>query len=68
MTTAALWEFAEYVTFVPGSPEAATAYGDTLLDLALGLVGGALAAFVVGRLPRPIRDERVRDMGPAFRR
>ena len=68
VTTAALWEFAEYVTFVPGSPEAATAYGDTLLDLALGMVGGALAAFVVGRLPRPIRDERVRDMGPAFRR
>jgi hypothetical protein len=68
VTTAVLWEFAEYVTFVPGSPEAATAYGDTLLDLALGMVGGAIAAIVVGRLPRPIRDERVRDMGPAFRR
>ena len=68
VTTAVLWEFAEYVTFVPGSPEAATAYGDTLLDLALGMAGGALAAIVVGRLRPPIRDQRMRDMGPAFRR
>jgi hypothetical protein len=68
VTTAVLWEFAEYVTFVPGSTEAATAYGDTLLDLALGMIGGAIAAILVGRLPRAIRDERVRDVGPAFRR
>jgi hypothetical protein len=68
VTTAVLWELAEYVTFVPNSPEAATAYTDTLLDLALGMVGGAIAATVVGRLPRPIRDQRVRDVGPAFRR
>jgi hypothetical protein len=50
VTSAVLWEFAEYVTFVPDSPEAATAYADTLLDLALGMVGGAIAAVVVGRL------------------
>jgi hypothetical protein len=50
VTSAVLWEFAEYVTFVPNSPEAATAYADTLLDLALGMVGGANAAVVVGRL------------------
>jgi hypothetical protein len=68
VTTAVLWEFAEYVTFVPGSPEAATAYGDTLLDVALGMAGGGIAALVVGRLPRAIRDQRVRDVGPAFRR
>jgi hypothetical protein len=68
VTSAVLWELAEYVTFVPGSPEAATAYADTLLDLALGMVGGALAAIVVGRLRRPIREERIRDVGPAFRR
>ena len=68
VTTAVLWEFAEYVTFVPGSPEAATAYGDTLLDLALGMAGGGIAALVVGRWSRAIRDERVRDVGPAFRR
>ena len=68
VTTAVLWEFAEYVTFVPGSPEAATAYADTLLDIALGMVGGGIAAVVVGRLRSPIREERVRDAGPAFRR
>jgi hypothetical protein len=51
VTTAVLWEFAEYVTFVPNSPEAATAYADTLLDLALGMLGGLIAAIVVARLP-----------------
>ena len=68
VTSAVLWEFAEYVTFVPGSPEAATAYADTLLDIALGMVGGGIAAVVVGRRRSPIREERVRDAGPAFRR
>lgn len=68
VTTAVVWEFAEYVTFVPGSPEAATAYSDTLLDLALGMLGGGIAAIVVGRLRAPIHDQRVRDVGPAFRR
>jgi hypothetical protein len=68
VTTAVLWEFAEYVTFVPDSPEAASAYADTLLDLALGMLGGGIAAILVGRLRGPIRDQRVRDMGPAFRR
>lgn len=43
-TTAILWELAEYVAFVPNSPEAATAYGDTLGDLGLGLIGGTAAA------------------------
>lgn len=46
-TTAILWELAEYVAFVPNSPEAATAYVDTLGDLALGLLGGTLAALAV---------------------
>ena len=67
VTSAVLWEFAEAVTFVPGSPEAATAYGDTLLDLALGMLGGLLAALVVGRLRMPVREQRVRDVGPSFR-
>lgn len=54
VTSAVVWEFAEAVTFVPGSPEASTAYGDTLLDLALGMLGGLIAALVVGRIaPRP---------------
>ena len=50
VTSAVLWELAEYVAFVPDSPEAATAYADTLLDLALGMVGGGIAAVVVGRV------------------
>ena len=45
--TAILWELAEYFTFVPNSPEAASAYADTLGDLGLGLIGGSLAAVVV---------------------
>jgi hypothetical protein len=52
VTSAVLWEFAEAVTFVPGSAEASTAYGDTLLDLALGMLGGLIAAVVVGRVSR----------------
>jgi hypothetical protein len=50
-TTAILWELAEYVAFVPDSPEAATAYADTLGDLALGVIGGTVAAILVSRLP-----------------
>ncbi|HEX5148238.1 MAG TPA: hypothetical protein VFW02_04080 [Candidatus Limnocylindrales bacterium] len=56
VTTAVLWEFAEYVTFVPNSPEAASAYADTLFDLALGMLGGMVAAFVTSRMPaKPAR-------------
>jgi hypothetical protein len=51
VTSAVFWEFAEYVTFVPNSPEAATAYADTLLDIALGMVGGLLGAILTSRLP-----------------
>ncbi len=43
------WEIMEYVTFTPNSPEAATAYEDTLGDLALGTLGGTIAA-VAGAL------------------
>ena len=51
-SSAVLWEFAEYVTFVPNSPEAQTAYSDTLGDLALGMVGGLVGAILTARLPR----------------
>jgi hypothetical protein len=51
VTAAVLWEFAEYVTFVPNSPEAASAYADTLGDIALGMLGGLLAAVLSSRLP-----------------
>ena len=52
-TTAILWELAEYVAFVPNSPEAVTAYGDTLGDLALGLIGGSIAAVLTAWWPAP---------------
>ena len=58
-TTAVLWEFAEYWTFIRDSPELATAYEDTLGDLALGLSGSTIAAFVTGWLIRR------RDRAPA---
>jgi hypothetical protein len=51
VTTAVLWEFAEFITFVPNSPEAATAYADTLGDLAMGMLGGLVAAILTARLP-----------------
>jgi len=50
--TAILWELAEYVAFVPNSPEAASAYRDTLGDLALGLAGGTVATLALVLVPR----------------
>jgi hypothetical protein len=49
-TAAVLWELGEYAAFVRTSPEFATAYVDTLGDLALGSLGALLAAVVVGQL------------------
>jgi hypothetical protein len=64
ITTAVLWEFAELVTFVPNSPEAATAYGDTLLDVALGMAGGLIAAVAAARLPaQVVRSAEHLDVG-----
>jgi hypothetical protein len=57
VTSAVLWEFAEFVTFVPNSPEAVFAYGDTLGDIALGMVGGLVAALVTSRLPRIVLSD-----------
>jgi hypothetical protein len=51
VTSAVLWEFAEFVTFVPNSPEAATAYADTLFDIFNGMIGGLIGAVVASRLP-----------------
>ena len=55
--TAILWEFAEYVTFIRHSPELATAYTDTLGDLAFGLTGSFLAAVVTAWLLWPRRRQ-----------
>jgi hypothetical protein len=52
VTSAVLWEFAEFVTFVPNSPEAATAYADTLFDIFNGMIGGLIGAVVTSRLPQ----------------
>ena len=58
--TAILWEFAEYFTFIRGGPELATAYTDTLGDLALGLSGSVVAALATVTIGwrRRRRDER----------
>ncbi len=53
MTTAALWEIAEYLTFIRWSPELATAYEDTLGDLVLDMAGTLLAALAVWVSRRP---------------
>jgi hypothetical protein len=52
-TTAVLWEFAEYIAFIRNSDELATAYTDTLGDLALGLSGSVVAATVTALRPKP---------------
>ncbi len=43
------WELAEYVTFIRGGTELDTAYTDTLGDLALGCLGGTIAAALCAR-------------------
>lgn len=54
---AIIWELLEYVTFIPDSPEAATAYRDTLGDLALGLLGSIVGASITAwYLERHRRD------------
>ncbi len=44
--TAILWELGEYFAFIRNSPELATAYTDTLGDMALGLSGATLTATI----------------------
>ena len=50
--TAILWEVAEYFAFIRNSPELATAYTDTLGDLALGLTGSVSAGLAAALAPR----------------
>ena len=50
--TAILWEIAEYLAFIRNSPELATAYRDTLGDMALGLAGSFLAGLSFSFAPR----------------
>jgi hypothetical protein len=44
LTSAVVWEVAEYFAFVGRSSESPTAYADTLGDIALGALGAVLAA------------------------
>ena len=48
-----IWEIAEYFTFVRGGAEEATAYTDTLGDLALDLGGALVAAWVTAWILLP---------------
>ncbi|MBD3927278.1 hypothetical protein IEZ26_21835 [Nocardioides cavernae] len=70
LTMSLAWELWEYVAFVTRSGEAATAYVDTLGDLALGWLGAVLAALLLavpGRSGRPVertRAPRRRDLWP----
>ena len=48
-----LWELAEYLTFIRGGPEEATAYTDTLGDLTLSLTGSLIGALIVTLFARP---------------
>ena len=58
MTLAVGWELAEYPTFLNGSDELAAAYGDTLSDLGLALIGSSFAAALLVRQRRAEpRDE-----------
>ena len=50
--TAITWELLEYFAFIRNSSELATAYTDTLGDLALGLTGSVVSALTVAMLFR----------------
>jgi uncharacterized membrane protein YjdF len=51
MTLAVVWELAEYPTFLVSSDELATAYEDTLSDLAFAFIGATFAAVLAARQP-----------------
>ena len=59
MTMALAWEMWEYAAFVTRSREVATAYADTVGDLAMGWTGAVAAALLVGATrPRQRRSPR----------
>ena len=58
------WELAEYVTFIRFSPELATAYTDTLGDLTLGTLGGAVGAAIVGASSPVATGSRAPELQP----
>lgn len=60
MTLALAWEVWEYFAFVARSGEGVSAYSDTVGDLALGWLGAATAAVLVGVLPGRADGESAR--------
>lgn len=51
--TAVLWELAEWYTFIRHGTELATAYEDTLGDMALGTCGALVAGLLIAWRERP---------------
>ena len=66
MTLAVGWELAEYPTFLNGSDELSKAYGDTLGDLGLALIGSTVAAALVGHRLRTEPPSEPNEPGPAL--
>ena len=62
-TLAILWEAGEYIAFIRGGTEEATAYTDTLGDELLGLAGSFVAGVVAALLARS-RSARLREQPP----
>lgn len=62
LTMSLAWELWEYLTFLTRHSEAATAYQDTLADLALGWLGAVSASVVLfaWRRHRRMRNEALR--------
>ncbi len=61
-SVAILWEVGEYQTFILDTPEAKTAYRDTIGDLALGMSGSVVAGLAVALTAR---QQRLRHRQPA---
>jgi hypothetical protein len=55
---AILWELAEWYTFIRHGTELATAYEDTLGDLALGTLGALIAGILIWALRRSRRESQ----------
>ncbi|RKS71163.1 hypothetical protein BZB76_5649 [Actinomadura pelletieri DSM 43383] len=56
---AIVWEVAEYGLFILDTPEATTAYRDTIGDLVLGLTGAVVAGVAVAAAPTRSVDQRL---------
>jgi hypothetical protein len=62
------WELAEWYTFIRHGTALDTAYTDTLGDLALGSLGGVLAAVLVVRKANRLAAARIQSAATAHAR